>query len=342
MRRSPARLRPATLGVLLLALRLLLLPAAAAVAPPRSVPAAPRALNGSSGSGSSSPAAPALPSEPLAGNRSAATPRSPVAELLRDLPALKAAVVGACAASLGLIACLLFRVFRCVAAGGGGSTRARARPSRGGPPPLRAFRPARRGLAGRGAGLLLRRPPPFSRDAPRGDRRREARQVGAGWRLSPKPAIPGPACAAGAGRTGPGARLRSGCRGAPCARRGSLGRSPGQVRTRRPLAATRPGAAFEGFWARRASPRAAERSVEAAGGRPKIQGPPRAPSSLLPSEGTGALCGAGGGDSGARCAPLRPPWLRACGCQTCSGPRGRQGLGPPRRVLALGLSAPPP
>ncbi|KAJ6662911.1 hypothetical protein lerEdw1_011115 [Lerista edwardsae] len=115
MRRSPARLWPATLGVLL-ALRLLLLPASAAVAPPppRSIPAAAAAAASSSSAlnGSSSAAAPAVSSEPLAGNRSAATPRSSVAELLRDLPALKAAVVGACAASLGLIACLLFRVFR--------------------------------------------------------------------------------------------------------------------------------------------------------------------------------------------------------------------------------------
>ncbi|XP_069722645.1 membrane protein FAM174B [Phaenicophaeus curvirostris] len=51
-----------------------------------------------------------LPAEPP-GNRSGARLR-PVPALLRDLSALKAAVIGACALTAALIACLLLRVFR--------------------------------------------------------------------------------------------------------------------------------------------------------------------------------------------------------------------------------------
>ncbi|XP_065590096.1 membrane protein FAM174B [Cyrtonyx montezumae] len=54
-----------------------------------------------------------LPAEPhgAAGNHSRAQ-LSPVPALLRDLSALKAAVIGACALTAALIACLLLRVFR--------------------------------------------------------------------------------------------------------------------------------------------------------------------------------------------------------------------------------------
>ncbi|KAK2522188.1 hypothetical protein Q9233_010746 [Columba guinea] len=85
----------------------LLLPALLPAAPgahgsqePASGPAA--AVNGSR-----------LPAEPAAapGNHSGAQ-LSPLPALLRDLSALKAAVIGACALTAALIACLLLRVFR--------------------------------------------------------------------------------------------------------------------------------------------------------------------------------------------------------------------------------------
>ncbi|XP_074012504.1 membrane protein FAM174B [Numenius arquata] len=65
-------------------------------------PAAVAAVNGSR-----------LPAEPAGapGNHSGAQ-LSPVPALLRDLSALKAAVIGACALTAALIACLLLRVFR--------------------------------------------------------------------------------------------------------------------------------------------------------------------------------------------------------------------------------------
>ncbi|XP_065544594.1 membrane protein FAM174B [Lathamus discolor] len=54
-----------------------------------------------------------LPAEPASapGNHSGAQLR-PVPALLRDLSALKAAVIGACGLTAALIACLLLRVFR--------------------------------------------------------------------------------------------------------------------------------------------------------------------------------------------------------------------------------------
>uniref|UniRef100_A0A8C3UCH1 Family with sequence similarity 174 member B n=1 Tax=Catharus ustulatus TaxID=91951 RepID=A0A8C3UCH1_CATUS len=57
------------------------------------------------GNGSRPPAAPGP------GNHSGAR-LSPVPAMLRDLSALKAAVIGACALTAALIACLLLRVFR--------------------------------------------------------------------------------------------------------------------------------------------------------------------------------------------------------------------------------------
>ncbi|XP_070618880.1 membrane protein FAM174B [Erythrolamprus reginae] len=62
---------------------------------------------------SSTAASTTPPPPPTAGNHSGgAAQRNPVLAMLRDLPALKAAVVGACAASACLMACLLFRVLR--------------------------------------------------------------------------------------------------------------------------------------------------------------------------------------------------------------------------------------
>ncbi|NWX02615.1 F174B protein, partial [Caloenas nicobarica] len=101
----PGRMRSA--GPLLLLGACLLLPALLPAAPgahgsqqPASGPAA--AVNGSR-----------LPAEPAAapGNHSGAQ-LSPLPALLRDLSALKAAVIGACALTAALIACLLLRVFR--------------------------------------------------------------------------------------------------------------------------------------------------------------------------------------------------------------------------------------
>ncbi|XP_053128686.1 membrane protein FAM174B [Hemicordylus capensis] len=100
------------LGLVLLALQRLLLPAAAVAPPPPpgSIPAAAAAAAASSSSNASQTGPTAAPSPPP-GNRSLAE-RHPVSELLQELPAVKAAVIGACAASAGLVACLLLRVFR--------------------------------------------------------------------------------------------------------------------------------------------------------------------------------------------------------------------------------------
>ncbi|XP_068814859.1 membrane protein FAM174B [Struthio camelus] len=97
--RSAAPLPPACL-LLLPLLLLLLLPAAPGARGSREPP--PPAGNGSR-----------LPAEPRGapGNHSGAQ-LSPVPALLRDLSALKAAVIGACALTAALIACLLLRVFR--------------------------------------------------------------------------------------------------------------------------------------------------------------------------------------------------------------------------------------
>ncbi|XP_032088945.1 membrane protein FAM174B [Thamnophis elegans] len=110
-------MRPSERACLLLAI----LPVALlALAPHRtSLPPAP-AKDASGGSGPSqgdpqkaSPASPPPPPPPpFAGNHSSGAQRNPVLAMLRDLPALKAAVIGACAASACLMACLLFRVFR--------------------------------------------------------------------------------------------------------------------------------------------------------------------------------------------------------------------------------------
>ncbi|KAM6308497.1 membrane protein FAM174B [Aegotheles albertisi] len=75
---------------------------------PLLLPAAPGARGSQepppAGNGSRLPAGPP-------GNHSGAQ-LSPVPALLRDLSALKAAVIGACALTAALIACLLLRVFR--------------------------------------------------------------------------------------------------------------------------------------------------------------------------------------------------------------------------------------
>ncbi|KAK9394091.1 putative membrane protein [Crotalus adamanteus] len=105
--------RPAEPTCLLLLLLLAILPAALlALAPPASIPGA--AKNGSGGPGDPQKAAasPPPPPPPTAGNHSGAAQRNPVLAMLRDLPGLKAAVIGACAASACLMACLLFRVLR--------------------------------------------------------------------------------------------------------------------------------------------------------------------------------------------------------------------------------------
>ncbi|XP_061451612.1 membrane protein FAM174B [Rhineura floridana] len=97
-------------SLLLLLLLHLLLPAFAAVAPPPPPPPAPNAIP-AAGSNSSRPRLSA-PSEPPARNHSGGAQLHPVSALLRELPALKAAVIGVCAASVGLIACLLLRFVR--------------------------------------------------------------------------------------------------------------------------------------------------------------------------------------------------------------------------------------
>ncbi|CAN8187459.1 unnamed protein product [Coccothraustes coccothraustes] len=81
---------------------------AASLLLPLLLPAAPAArgsLEPPAGNGSRPPAAPGP------GNHSGAR-LSPVPAMLRDLSALKAAVIGACALTAALIACLLLRVFR--------------------------------------------------------------------------------------------------------------------------------------------------------------------------------------------------------------------------------------
>uniref|UniRef100_A0A8C3K5G7 Family with sequence similarity 174 member B n=3 Tax=Neoaves TaxID=3078114 RepID=A0A8C3K5G7_9CHAR len=80
----------------------LLLPAAPGAHGSQEAAAGPAVVNGSR-----------LPAEPAGapGNHSGAQ-LSPVPALLRDLSALKAAVIGACALTAALIACLLLRVFR--------------------------------------------------------------------------------------------------------------------------------------------------------------------------------------------------------------------------------------
>ncbi|NXD76590.1 F174B protein, partial [Halcyon senegalensis] len=99
----PGRMRSP--GPLLLFSACLLLPLLLPAAPGASgsqEPATGSAVNGSR-----------LPAEPAGapGNHSGAQ-LSPVPALLRDLSALKAAVIGACALTAALIACLLLRVFR--------------------------------------------------------------------------------------------------------------------------------------------------------------------------------------------------------------------------------------
>ncbi|XP_034987635.1 membrane protein FAM174B [Zootoca vivipara] len=106
-RTFPAAAAPGAVAALLWLSLLLVLPALAAVAPPPIV-----ATAAASSSGSSSNSSRLGLSEPPAGNRSEGAQRSPMWALLRDLPVLKAAVIGACAASVGLIACLLLRVLR--------------------------------------------------------------------------------------------------------------------------------------------------------------------------------------------------------------------------------------
>ncbi|XP_075620125.1 membrane protein FAM174B [Balearica regulorum gibbericeps] len=80
----------------------LLLPAAPGARGSQEPAAGPAVVNGSR-----------LPAEPAGapGNHSGAQ-LSPMPALLRDLSALKAAVIGACALTAALIACLLLRVFR--------------------------------------------------------------------------------------------------------------------------------------------------------------------------------------------------------------------------------------
>ncbi|NXV17365.1 F174B protein, partial [Cepphus grylle] len=100
----PGRMRSAAPLLLLWACLLspLLLPAAPGAHGSQEPAAGPAAVNGSR-----------LPAEPpgAPGNHSGAQ-LSPVPALLRDLSALKAAVIGACALTAALIACLLLRVFR--------------------------------------------------------------------------------------------------------------------------------------------------------------------------------------------------------------------------------------
>ncbi|XP_051484506.1 membrane protein FAM174B [Apus apus] len=91
----------------------LLLCSACLLLPVLLLPAAPGAIGsqepaaGPAANGSRLPAGPAG----APGNHSGAQ-LSPVPALLRDLSALKAAVIGACALTAALIACLLLRVFR--------------------------------------------------------------------------------------------------------------------------------------------------------------------------------------------------------------------------------------
>ncbi|NXY69230.1 F174B protein, partial [Glareola pratincola] len=82
--------------------------------PPLLLPAAPGAHGSQEpAAGSAAVNGSRLPAQPAGapGNHSGAQ-LSPVPALLRDLSALKAAVIGACALTAALIACLLLRVFR--------------------------------------------------------------------------------------------------------------------------------------------------------------------------------------------------------------------------------------
>ncbi|XP_041324845.1 membrane protein FAM174B [Pyrgilauda ruficollis] len=79
-------------------------PAPAAAGPEAA--ARPREAPGAEAANGSRP-----PAAPGPGNHSGAR-LSPVPAMLRDLSALKAAVIGACALTAALIACLLLRVFR--------------------------------------------------------------------------------------------------------------------------------------------------------------------------------------------------------------------------------------
>uniref|UniRef100_A0A8C3C7Q3 Family with sequence similarity 174 member B n=2 Tax=Cairina moschata TaxID=8855 RepID=A0A8C3C7Q3_CAIMO len=110
-RPEPGRMRSAGLPLLLsaslpLLLLLLLLPPAS-----RGSQEPPAAAAGGGGAGPVNGSR--VPAEPpaAAGNHSGAL-LSPVPALLRDLSALKAAVIGACGLTAALIACLLLRVFR--------------------------------------------------------------------------------------------------------------------------------------------------------------------------------------------------------------------------------------
>ncbi|XP_075362373.1 membrane protein FAM174B isoform X1 [Mycteria americana] len=94
----------------------LLLLSASLLLPPLLLPAAPGARGSQEPAAGPAPAVAngsRLPAEPAGapGNHSGAQLR-PVPALLRDLSALKAAVIGACALTAALIACLLLRVFR--------------------------------------------------------------------------------------------------------------------------------------------------------------------------------------------------------------------------------------
>ncbi|KAM6426057.1 membrane protein FAM174B isoform 2-T2 [Liasis olivaceus] len=102
-------MRPAERACFLLAL----LPAAllALAPPPASIPAA-AARNASSSRDRGLAVSPPPPASTGNHSRGGGTQRSPVLAMLHDLPALKAAVIGACAASACLVACLLFRVLR--------------------------------------------------------------------------------------------------------------------------------------------------------------------------------------------------------------------------------------
>ncbi|XP_034280623.2 membrane protein FAM174B [Pantherophis guttatus] len=121
----PGTMRPAERACLLLAILAAAL-LALAPAPTASLPPLNNASSSSGGGGGGNPgkgdsrdpqkvvASLSPPPPPSAGNHSGGggAQRNPILAMLRDLPALKAAVVGACAASACLMACLLFRVLR--------------------------------------------------------------------------------------------------------------------------------------------------------------------------------------------------------------------------------------
>ncbi|NXC26245.1 F174B protein, partial [Campylorhamphus procurvoides] len=99
---APSPLPLLAASVLLPLVLLVLVPAA---------PAAPGILEPPAGNGNGSGIGSRPPAAPGPGNHSGAR-LSPVPAALRDLSALKAAVIGACALTAALIACLLLRVFR--------------------------------------------------------------------------------------------------------------------------------------------------------------------------------------------------------------------------------------